>query len=51
MGKHSTGTSLKLFDFLIDLGNALYYHTDTEYPMSENLFRSQEIDIEWFNWR
>jgi hypothetical protein len=49
MGKHSTATSLKLFDFLIDLGNVLYYHTDTEYPMSENSFGSQAIDIAWFN--
>lgn len=49
MGKHSTVISLKLFDFLIDLGNGLGYHTDTEYPMSENLFGSQAIDIAWFN--
>jgi len=49
MGKHSTEISLKLFDFLIDLGNGLGYHTDTEYPMSENSFGSQAIDIAWFN--
>ncbi|WP_288244665.1 hypothetical protein [uncultured Chryseobacterium sp.] len=49
MGKHSTEISLKLFDFLINLGNVLGYHTDTEYPMSENLFGSQAIDIAWFN--
>lgn len=49
MGKHSTEISLKLFDFLIDLGNRLGYNTDTEYPMSENLFGSQAIDIAWFN--
>jgi hypothetical protein len=49
MGKHTTEISLKLFDFLIDLGNVLQYHTDTEYPMSENSFGSQAIDIAWFN--
>lgn len=38
MGKHTTEISLKLFDFLIDLGNGLKYRTDTEYPMSENSF-------------
>ncbi len=49
MGKHSTEISLKLFDFLIDLGKGLQYHSDTEYPMSDNSFGSQAIDIAWFN--
>ncbi|KQT26230.1 hypothetical protein ASG22_06050 [Chryseobacterium sp. Leaf405] len=49
MGKHSTEISLKLFDFLIDLGKGLRYYTDTEYPMKENSFGSQAIDIAWFN--
>lgn len=49
MGKHSTEISLKLFDFLMDLGDGLGYHTDTEYPMTENSFGGQAIDIAWFN--
>lgn len=49
MGKHTTEISLKLFDFLIDLGNGMRYHTDTEYPMTDNSFGSQAIDIAWFN--
>jgi len=49
MGKHSTDISLNLFDFLIDLGKILRYHTDTEFPMSENSFGSQAIDVAWFN--
>lgn len=49
MGKHTTDISLNLFDFLISLGNGLHYHTDTEYPMSENSFGAQAIDIAWFN--
>lgn len=49
MGNHSTKVSLKLFDFLIELGNRLDYFVDTEYPMSETVFGSQAIDIAWFN--
>ena len=49
MGNHSTKVSLKLFDFLIELGNRLDYLVDTEYPMSETVFGSQAIDIAWFN--
>lgn len=49
MGKHTTKVSLNLFDFLIDLGNILNYHSDTEYSMSENSFGGQAIDIAWFN--
>lgn len=49
MGQHTTDTSLTLFDFLIGLGMILRYHSDSEYPMSENSFGSQAIDIAWFN--
>lgn len=49
MGKHTTEVSLNLFNFLISLGTALNYFTDTEYPMSENPFGGQAIDIAWFN--
>jgi len=49
MGNHSTKVSLKLFDFLIELGNRLDYFVDMEYPMSETVFGSQAIDIAWFN--
>lgn len=49
MGQHTTENSLILFDFLIDLGKILHYHTDSEYPMSEISFGGQAIDIAWFN--
>ncbi len=49
MGKHSTKSSLNLFDFLEELGNRLGYYVNIEYPMSSNSFGSQAIDIAWFN--
>jgi len=49
MGKHSTDKSLNLFNFLIDFGTILRYHTDTEFSMSDNSFGGQAIDIAWFN--
>ena len=49
MGEHSTEVSLNLFNFLLDLGKTLDYHTDKEFPMSEKLFGSQAIDVAWFN--
>ncbi|WP_314060331.1 hypothetical protein [Empedobacter brevis] len=49
MGKHTTEISLSLFDFLKDLGNWLGYYVEVEFPMSENPFGSQAIDIAWFN--
>lgn len=49
MGKHSTDISIELFAFLIELGKVLEYHTETEFPMSENAFGGQAIDIAWFN--
>ena len=49
MGKHTTDISLSLFDFLKDLGNGLGYYVEIEFPMSENSFGSQAIDIAWLN--
>lgn len=49
MGKHTTAISLSLFNFLKDLGNGLDYYVEIEFPMSENSFGSQAIDIAWFN--
>ena len=49
MGDHTTKKSLELFDFIINLGKYLNYHTDKEHPMNPNTFGSQAIDIAWFN--
>lgn len=49
MGKHTTDISLSLFNFLRDLGNGLGYYVEIEFPMSENSFGSQAIDIAWLN--
>lgn len=49
MGEHTTEISLNLFNFLLDLGKTLDYHTYKEFPMSENAFGSQAIDVAWFN--
>lgn len=49
MGEHSTTTSLNLINFLTRLGDGLFYHTATEYPMNEKVFGGQAIDIAWFN--
>jgi hypothetical protein len=49
MGEHTTKVSLNLFNFLLELGKTLNYHTDKEFPMSDNSFGSQAIDVVWLN--